>query len=223
MATKALLDESDFQTMGQDMARYDELRESVIKQSRDVGKLAKQAIFSLHRSDFKGASDKLEKAEKFAAAIRDDILAEEPNLRHGSFSAAMEEYAEAILFRGYLLDGRLLPSTSLPTCNREEYLGGVLDFTGELNRFAVAKATVRDTNAVQDCKDLTEGIFGQFLQYDMRNGAIRKKFDSLKYTLRKMETLLYELSLAKSGTPVRSDGRSDLQETEDPQTHNADD
>mmetsp|Transcript_15496 Transcript_15496/g.46791 ORF Transcript_15496/g.46791 Transcript_15496/m.46791 type:complete len:151 (-) Transcript_15496:121-573(-) len=91
MATKALLDESDFQTMGQDMARYDELRESVIKQSRDVGKLAKQAIFSLHRSDFKGASDKLEKAEKFAAAIRDDILAEEPNLRHGSFSAAMEE------------------------------------------------------------------------------------------------------------------------------------
>lgn len=25
------------------------------------------------------------------------------------------------------------------------------------------------------------------LQYDLRNGAIRKKFDSLKYTLKKLE------------------------------------
>ena len=50
------------------------------------------------------------------------------------------------------------------------------------------------------------------VQYDMRNGAIRKKFDSLKYTLRKLETLLYELSLVKSGAPARSDAQ-DIQVT----------
>ena len=69
------------------------------------------------------------------------------------------------------------------------------------------------------------------MQYDMRNGPIRKKFDALKYTLRKLEvrmvdvgmhaqsglfchcesglslgisqTLLYELSLARAGAPAR--------------------
>lgn len=33
------------------------------------------------------------------------------------------------------------------------------------------------------------------VQFDFRNGNIRKKFDSLKYTLKKMETTLYEQSL----------------------------
>lgn len=36
-------------------------------------------------------------------------------------------------------------------------------------------------------------------QYDLRNGSIRKKYDSLKYTLKKLENTLYELSLAEAG------------------------
>ena len=44
------------------------------------------------------------------------------------------------------------------------YLGGVLDFAGELNRFAVARATVRDVAAVQQSRDLVDGLMGQFLQ-----------------------------------------------------------
>ena len=35
-------------------------------------------------------------------------------------------------------------------------------------------------------------------QFDFRNGAIRKKFDALKYTLKKMETTLYEQSLTEN-------------------------
>ena len=37
---------SDFQTMGQDMARYDELRESVIKQSRGAAAHGKLPHFT---------------------------------------------------------------------------------------------------------------------------------------------------------------------------------
>jgi predicted transcriptional regulator len=36
------------------------------------------------------------------------------------------------------------------------------------------------------------------LQFDFRNGSLRKKFDSLKYTLKKMETTLYEQSLTEN-------------------------
>lgn len=48
---------------------------------------------------------------------------------------------------------------------------------------------------MQACRDLVEAIFGRFLQFDLRNGSIRKKFDALKYTLKTLERTLYELSL----------------------------
>ena len=43
------------------------------------------------------------------------------------------------------------------------------------------------------------------MQFDLRNGSIRKKYDSLKYTLRKLENTLYELSLAEAGYKRRED------------------
>jgi hypothetical protein len=38
-------------------------------------------------------------------------------------------------------------------------------------------------------------MLSSLLQFDFRNGALRKKFDTLKYTLKKMEATLYEQSL----------------------------
>lgn len=46
----------------------------------------------------------------------------------------------------------------------DRYLGGVLDFTGELNRYAIARATVRDVEAVRACRDLVEDIMAEFLE-----------------------------------------------------------
>lgn len=85
----------------------------------------------------------------------------------------------------------------------DEYLGGVLDFTGECNRIAVARATVRDRAAVQCARDVVEALQGQFLRFDLRNGALRKKYDALKYTLKKLESTVYELSLTEGGLVKR--------------------
>jgi predicted translin family RNA/ssDNA-binding protein len=49
-----------------------------------------------------------------------------------------------------------------PACR---YLGGVLDFTGELNRHAVACATRRDVAAVSRCREIVDSLMGQFLQF----------------------------------------------------------
>ena len=163
-------------------------------------KSAKTAIYCLHRNDAAGAAKELAAVEAVAAELAPAIAAE-PTLRGGSFSAAMEEYAEAALFGHYLSAGKLLPSSALPLVNRDEYIGGLLDFSGELNRFAVLRATARDTAAVARCRELVDAIFGAMLQFDLRNTPIRKKFDTLKYTLKKLESLLYELQLA---APVQS-------------------
>lgn len=78
------------------------------------------------------------------------------------------------MFKVYLLEGRILKSTELSQLvSTDEYLSGVLDFTGELNRFAVARATARDVGAVQRARDVVDALQGQFLQMDLRNGSLR--------------------------------------------------
>ena len=39
----------------------------------------------------------------------------------------------------------------------------------------------------------------QYLKFDFRNSQLRRKYDGLKYTLKNMETMLYELSLSRGG------------------------
>ena len=83
-------------------------------------------------------------------------MEKEPQLRYGSYAGGLEEYAEAAIFAHFVRTGTILPSASLPRCDRDEYLGGVLDFTGELNRYCVARATVRDVDAVTKCRDVVD-------------------------------------------------------------------
>lgn len=54
-------------------------------------------------------------------------------------------------------------------------------------RYVIAKATKRDLNEVKCCQAMVEAIFGELIQFDFRNGPLRKKFDSVKYNLRKIE------------------------------------
>lgn len=128
----------------------------------------------------------------------------EPSLRYGSYSASLEEYVEAVVFRHFLQGGQpaVLPKKAIPDVTNEEYLGGVFDFVGELNRYCITRATVRDVDEVRRCRDLCERIFESALQLDLRNGSLRKKMDGLKYALNKMETVLYELSYTNEGSVV---------------------
>eukprot|EP00803_Ostreobium_quekettii_P000166 evm.model.scf_1883.3 EVM.evm.TU.scf_1883.3 scf_1883:11343-14020(-) len=206
-----MVDADDFLRMVEEYRKEDEQREIVIKRSRDVQKLSKQAIFSLHRGNASQAETRLRNAVRITNELS-PIIYEWPKLRSGSFAYALEEYAEAVAFRGYLKEGRLLKlaevQAEVPLVAVEEYLGGVLDFTGELLRYSIFRATERNIEAVQNCKDLVEGLMEAFMEFDMRNGQLRKKYDSLKYTLSKMENTLYELSLTASG--LRKDiGRED--------------
>ena len=58
---------------------------------------------------------------------------------------------------------------------------------------------------MRKCRDVVDALMGIFLKFDFRNGALRKKYDALKYTLKKMENTLYELSLSDAAKRARED------------------
>ena len=191
------LDEADFDGLRDAMSLYDEQRDTVIKRSRDITKASKVAIYCLHRGEMDKADAQIAEAVRVAEDLW-PIVEKNAPLRHGSYAGGLEEYAEAAIFAHFIRTGKILPSSELPRCDRDEYLGGVLDFTGELNRYCIAKATARDVDEVRKCRDVVDALTGIFLKFDFRNGVLRKKYDGLKYTLKKMENTLYELSLTSA-------------------------
>ena len=191
----------DLEKINQEMTEFDLKREEVIKQSRDILKNSKKAIFASHRKDYQGAQKLLEEAEKKAKHLLETIIQGDSQLRGGSFSGALEEFAEAKIFLHYLQSSSLLPSSSFHFLESTEYLGGVIDFTGEVTRTCVAEATNRNIFKVKEIKQLLEDILLSLTNFDFRNGPLRKKFDSVKWNLNKVEGMLYDLSLSSNFTP----------------------
>lgn len=193
--------EKEFVRIKKAMEAADADREIVIKESRDVLKASKQAIYSLHRGEREKARELLEVAKQKMADIHNKTA--DPRANTGSFSNAAEEYAEGLAFYWYLEKGELVPFEEAGV-TQEEYLSGLADLTGELGRQAVVLATDRRVEEVRKIKEFTDELYGQFVQFDFRNGDLRRKYDSIKYNLQKMERVLYDLTIA-GGSPDESE------------------
>ena len=194
------------------MVRRDDLRESLIKKCRDGQKAAKQAIYSLHREDFKSAEKQIDICEKCILDQLKPIVDEEPQLRYGSFANVLEEYAEAKLFYHWLAGdgssidkakpkGDVIMPQDFNTVQLEpdDYLGGLCDLTGEIGRFAVKRGTSRDVDGVKLSLDTNSSIHYALQSLaKLPGGGLNKKLDPLRRSVEKLERMLYELSLVQA-------------------------
>ena len=183
----------------------DAAREVAIKKCRDLQKLSKNAIFSLHRGQQQKAETQLEQACEGARALLASAETDQQanELRHmGAVKGVMEELLEAKLFAAWLASpGRILhcdPKELGVDATAEEYLGALGDFSGELGRYAVARATARDAASVRVCLGTRLSLQTAALQLGplWPRGA-DKKAEALKHASRNMEKLLYEHSLSE--------------------------
>jgi predicted translin family RNA/ssDNA-binding protein len=187
---------NELKKIKQELVEFDKQRETTIIISRSILKLSKSAIYSTHRNELEKAKKSLIEAESNIKKIT-KLIKKIPTLRTiGAYSSALEEYVEAKCFLGFITDKKLPKKSQLPVTS-EEYLLGLCDLTGELSRLAVISATNKKFKKVKEIRDVVEEIFGFLSSIDLRNGELRKKSDSIKWNLKKIEDILYDISMKK--------------------------
>jgi len=184
-----MLDKKEFGKIRKEMADSDIKRESTIQQSREVIQLSKKIIYALHRNDIKSASSYLKDIEK-----KKKTLEVQTSLDTNINQTALQEYAEALCYYHYIKDKKIPTRASLKIDN-ESYLMGLCDLTGELMRKAVNEVINKNFKKAVEIKNLVEEIYGEFLEFNLRNSELRRKSDQIKWNLKKLEDVVFELKL----------------------------
>ena len=191
-----MLDKNDFRQLKKQYDNEDAVREKIIKSSRDILKASKQAIYSVHREEISNADFLLKQAQKVMIDLNKLVTKAQSLESVGAYNDAAAEFAEASAFYTFVKDGRVPKSSEVKVSN-ENYLLGLCDMTGELARRAVMLATSKRYDELKKIRSVVDEIFGQFLQFNFRNSELRKKADSIKWNLKRIEELSYDLSLEK--------------------------
>lgn len=189
-----MIDRTAFTAMRKELEAYDQMREQLIKRSRDILKDAKAAIYALHRGDRTEAGRLLASAR---TAINDceALLQKDPHLGSvGAYSEALEEYTEAACYHGVLVE-RKLPTPAQLKVDTETYLPGLCDLIGELTRKAINSVIDGDTTTALELRALVHTLYEELILFNFGNTPVRRKFDSIKYSLEKLDEMALKLKL----------------------------
>ncbi len=189
-----MINKQDFRKIRKDMASYEAKREKLVRKSRDIVKLSKQIIYSVHRDDMKKADSLVKQMKKELKLIKILAKANPRLLFSGSTKIAEQEAGEALAYYSVIKHKRLPTRTALGV-DAEHYLLGICDLTGELGRKAINSVTKGDFKTPVLIRNLVGEIYHQFQLMDLRTSELRKKADSIKYDLKKLEDLALQLKL----------------------------
>lgn len=185
-----MFDRKEFDNLRKELENSEATRESVIQISREIISLSKRIIYAVQRDDFSIASNLIVKIKSKIKELKKIHIALDTNIG----SVAFQEYVEAICFYELTKAGRM-PSYKILDVAAEDYLMGVSDLTGELVRKAIFNVINKKTNEAVKIRDLVNDIYGEFLKFNLRNGELRKKADSIKWNLAKLEDVMYDIAV----------------------------
>lgn len=180
-----------FQKVGKIKRTHDQDKRALDQVANDLRRTSKVAIFALQRGDILKAEADLSQAEKYLVKCRALIKKNNCLANESSYRSALEEYAEAVFFKGYLAGEVFLPDVIVK--DEEAVIGGLADLAGEVARYSVLRATEHDAESVEIAHQAVLKIVDWLATLDL-TGSLRSKFDQTKQHLRKIEDIRYDLS-----------------------------
>lgn len=77
----------------------------------------------------------------------------------------------------------------------EEYLHSLISLINEMSRLAVNSVTIGEHQRPLLISKFVKELFAAFQILNLKNDALRRRFDSIKYDVKKIEEVVYDLSL----------------------------
>lgn len=72
---------------------------------------------------------------------------------------------------------------------------GILQLASELSRFATNSVTLGDYERPMQISKFVADLNAGFRLLNLKNDGLRKRFDALKYDVKKIEEIVYDISI----------------------------
>ncbi|KAL9933670.1 hypothetical protein V8E36_007328 [Tilletia maclaganii] len=79
----------------------------------------------------------------------------------------------------------------------EEYLHGLVNMINDLSRLAMNAVTLGDYASPFRMSSFVKEVHAGFQLLNLKNDSLRKRFDAIKYDVKRIEEVVYDLSLRK--------------------------
>ncbi|EME31838.1 DNA/RNA-binding protein translin/TB-RBP-like protein [Galdieria sulphuraria] len=87
------------------------------------------------------------------------------------------------------------PEASSVRIELEDYLVGVCNLVGELSRLSVNRVTIGDFEFAVKAAKFSSEVLAGFRLLNFRNDYLRRRFDGMKYDVKKLEEVVYDISI----------------------------
>jgi predicted translin family RNA/ssDNA-binding protein len=125
--------------------------------------------------------------------------------RIANLSYTVEDLIRTMSYQHFLQTGTIL-SPIPPYVTDEEYISGaIMGLCSDLQQYGLGRATVRDVTSVRIACQIVNACLEYLLLFDFRNGPLRRKYDGCKYSLKALETFLYELAVTSPSSEQSKD------------------
>jgi len=197
-----------------------DLREEIRVIVRDLEQAARETLTimqRIHQEDglrnigdiCTKANDKLQSIPPLYAALKQKIPPNEYFKYHDHFRFSTQRLVFLTAFIEYLQKESLVSKESVADklgmaparlagtlhLDLEDYLLGVLTLASELSRLAINCVTNGDYERPKRIAQFMNDLDGGFRLLNFKNDILRKRFDGLKYEVKKVEEVLYDLSV----------------------------
>jgi len=138
------------------------------------------------------------------------------------WTAPLRSAVYSVIFSRFLTDGTLAPLATVAeqlgieeewnerfSLIPEDYLHGVITVINELSRLAVNAVTLGDFEAPLRISVFAKEVFTGFSMLNLKNDLLRRRFDSLKYDIKKVEEVVYDVLFRKLRPPPRETPRTE--------------
>ncbi|XP_045798746.1 translin [Trifolium pratense] len=199
---------------------------TVVSEIESTTRLMYASILLVHHS--RPTPELLEKAKTQIDVLKEkykqlaDILGGCPGQYyryHGDWRSETQTVVSVLTFMNWLETGKLLEHKEAeeklglngPEFNLdvEDYLVGVCFMSNELPRYVVNQVTAGDYDCPRKVLKFLTELHAAFRMLNLRNDFLRKKFDGMKYDLRKVEEVYYDVKirgLTPNGVSVADQG-----------------